>query len=310
MKMAHAQGLRSRWEGAGRSQRGYALLTLLLTVSLAVIATALAASTIAFEIRRDREEEMIHRGVQYSRAIRSYAKKTGHYPMDIHELLDAHGAKYIRKLYKDPITGKDFRLLHTADITPATNLNASLHNTSSSDNGLSDNGLSADANPGSSPDAANTTTSDQNPQAQAGTNRTNSSGSGRLGLSGTGNNLPGDNPMGGVIVGVASVSKKKSIREFDHKNHYDQWLFFYDPNYDRGYPIKGPTSMSLSAASVGTPAGSIGQPAGALGQSSGFGQSPGFNQGSGSFGQPGPGSGQSSSGFNSSQPAPPSPPQQ
>ncbi|MGA2345021.1 MAG: hypothetical protein ABSF93_03390, partial [Candidatus Sulfotelmatobacter sp.] len=62
---------------------------------MAVIATALAASTIAFEIRRDREEEMIHRGVQYSRAIRSYAKKTGHYPMDIHELLDPHGVKYL-----------------------------------------------------------------------------------------------------------------------------------------------------------------------------------------------------------------------
>ena len=99
--MAHAQGLRSRWEGAGRSQRGYALLTLLLTVSLAVIATALAASTIAFEIRRDREEEMIHRGVQYSRAIRSYAKKTGHYPMDIHELLDAHGALQHRGQQRD-----------------------------------------------------------------------------------------------------------------------------------------------------------------------------------------------------------------
>ena len=85
--------------------------------------------------------------------------------------------------------------------------------------------------------------------------------------------------MGGVIIGVASVSKKKSIREFDHKNHYDQWLFFYDPTYDRGFPIKGPTSMSLSAASVGMPAGSIGQPAGA------FGQSPG--QSSGVFGQSG-----------------------
>ena len=127
---------------------------MLLTVSLAVIATALAASTIAFEIRRDREEEMIHRGVQYTRAIRSYAKKTGHYPMDIHELIDAHGAKYIRKLYKDPITGKDFRFLHTADIMSKTDLNASLHNTSASDSG--DTGLSTDTNSATSPDAGNT----------------------------------------------------------------------------------------------------------------------------------------------------------
>ncbi len=271
---------------------------MLLTVSLAVIATALAASTIAFEIRRDREEEMIHRGVQYTRAIRSYAKKTGHYPMDIHELIDAHGAKYIRKLYKDPITGKDFRFLHTADIMSKTDLNASLHNTSASDSG--DTGLSLDTNSAASPDGGNTSTPNPNPQAQAGKNGTSSSGGSLFGVSGTGNNSPGDNPMGGVIIGVASVSKKKSIREFDHKNHYDQWLFFYDPTYDRGFPIKGPTSMSLSAASVGMPAGSIGQPAGA------FGQSPG--QSSGVFGQSG--SGPSSGGFNSSQPAPPSPPQQ
>jgi len=288
---------RSSAESAGRTQRGYVLLTLLLFASLAVIATALAASTIAFEIRRDREEEMIHRGVQYSRAIRSYAKKTGHYPMDIHELLDPHGVKYLRKLYKDPITGKDFRFLHTADIMPKTDLNASLHNTMGSDGAQSDSGLSTDANSGTTLDAGNTSTTNPNPQAQAGRNGATSSGNTLFGVSSTGNNSPGDNPMGGVIIGVASVSKKKSIREFDHKNHYDQWLFFYDPNYDRGYPIKGPTSMSLATAAVGVPAGSIGQPAG------GFGQTP-------AFGQPGPGASLSSSGMNSSQPAPPSPPQQ
>jgi type II secretory pathway pseudopilin PulG len=281
---------RSSAESAGGNQRGYVLLTLLLIVSLAVIATALAASSIAFEIRRDREEEMIHRGVQYSRAIRSYAKKTGHYPMDIHELLDPHGVKYLRKLYKDPITGKDFRFLHTADIMSKTDLNASLHNTMASDNAQSDSGVGTDANSGTTPDAGNAATTSLNPQAQAGTSRINSSG-GSFGLSSTGNSSPGDNPMGGVIIGVASISKKKSIREFDHKNRYDQWLFFYDPTYDRGFPIKGPTSMSLSAASVGVPAGSIGQPAGG-------------------FGQPGPGSGLSSGGMNSSQPAPPSLPQQ
>jgi type II secretory pathway pseudopilin PulG len=296
---------RSGAKRAGRSQRGYVLLTLLLIVSLTVIATALAASSIAFEIRRDREEEMIHRGVQYSRAIRSYAKKTGHYPMDIHELFDPHGVKYLRKLYKDPITGKDFRFLHTADIMSKTDLNASLHNTMGSDNALSDRGLSADANSGTTPDASNNTTANPNPQAQAGKNA-NSSGGSVFGVSDSANALPGDNPMGGVIIGVASVSKKKSIREFDHKNRYDQWLFFYDPNYDRGYPIKGPTSMSLSAASAGAPAGSIGQPAG------GFGQSPAFGQSPGSFGQAGSGSGSglSSGGFNSAQPAPSSSPQQ
>src|SRR4029077_5473621 len=30
---------------------------------------------------------------------------------------------------------------------------------------------------------------------------------------------------GGVIMGVASSSPKKTIREFNHKNHYKDWLF-------------------------------------------------------------------------------------
>jgi hypothetical protein len=39
---------------------------------------------------------------------------------------------------------------------------------------------------------------------------------------------------GGPIVGVASTSKAASIREFGHKNHYNQWQFIYDPTMDRG----------------------------------------------------------------------------
>ena len=63
-----------------RSERGYILLMLMLFVTLMVIAAGVVAPTIAFRVRRDREEEMIHRGTQYSRAIQRYVKKTGRYP--------------------------------------------------------------------------------------------------------------------------------------------------------------------------------------------------------------------------------------
>ena len=39
---------------------------------------------------------------------------------------------------------------------------------------------------------------------------------------------------GGPIVGVASTSKAETIREFNHKNHYDQWQFIYEPSSERG----------------------------------------------------------------------------
>jgi hypothetical protein len=46
---------------------------------------------------------------------------------------------------------------------------------------------------------------------------------------------------GGPIIGVASTSKKESFHVFDtDKNHYDQWMFVYDPQLDRGGLIKGP----------------------------------------------------------------------
>jgi type II secretory pathway pseudopilin PulG len=63
-----------------KDERGYILLTLLLIMALMIIAAAAIVPSITFNIRRDREEEMIHRGVQYSRAIRAYYKKFGRYP--------------------------------------------------------------------------------------------------------------------------------------------------------------------------------------------------------------------------------------
>src|SRR5579863_9298494 len=102
--------------GRRSAERGYVLLTLLLFVALLTIAAAVAAPSIAFRIKRDREEELVHRGVQYSRAIRNFSKKTGRYPARLEELQDANGLKFIRKLYKDPITGRNFKLLHMADL--------------------------------------------------------------------------------------------------------------------------------------------------------------------------------------------------
>jgi hypothetical protein len=49
-------------------------------------------------------------------------------------------------------------------------------------------------------------------------------------------------------VGVASTSKVQSIREFNHKNHYNQWQFIYDPSMDRGGLITTPAQPPLQNA--------------------------------------------------------------
>src|SRR5256885_12089983 len=98
------------------SQGGYMLLMLMLVVTLLAIAAAAIAPTMAFQIRRDREEELIHRGVQYSRAIRRYVKKFGRYPTRLEELEDTNHLRFLRRQYKDPISGKNFKLLHLGEV--------------------------------------------------------------------------------------------------------------------------------------------------------------------------------------------------
>jgi hypothetical protein len=53
---------------------------------------------------------------------------------------------------------------------------------------------------------------------------------------------------GGPIVGVASISKATTIREFNHKNRYNQWQFIYDPTMDRGGLITTPAQPALQSA--------------------------------------------------------------
>src|SRR5271167_4137330 len=102
-----------------RTDRGYILITLILFVALIAIAAVVMAPVIAFQVKRDREEELIHRGVQYSRAMKHFVKKFGRYPTRIEELENTNQVRFLRKRYKDPITGKDFKILHMGDVQMA-----------------------------------------------------------------------------------------------------------------------------------------------------------------------------------------------
>src|SRR5580692_12931545 len=106
----------SRQSARRRSERGYILITLILFVALIAIAAGVMAPLIAFQVKRDREEELIHRGVQYSRAMKHFVKKFGRYPTRIEELENTNNVRFLRRAYKDPITGKDFKLLHMGDV--------------------------------------------------------------------------------------------------------------------------------------------------------------------------------------------------
>src|SRR5271167_2443181 len=104
-----------------RREEGYALLILILMMAMIAIFAAMIVPTVEFQIKRDREEELIHRGVQYTRAIRAYYKKLGRYPTKIEDLESANNLRYLRKRYKDPLNCKsgkcaDFKLLHFGEV--------------------------------------------------------------------------------------------------------------------------------------------------------------------------------------------------
>jgi type II secretory pathway pseudopilin PulG len=243
---------RRRASGANRNQQGYMLLMMMLFVTLMAIAAAALAPSLIFNIKRDREQELIHRGVQYSRAIRNYVKKFGRYPTRLEDLENTNNLRFLRKRYKDPVTGKDFRLLHMGDVQTTFSAGLAGAAAAGAAAGLA-GGLNGTVNVNSLA-AASTgfqAQAQQQQQAQASaeqpdsgeqqpgqedTNSQHNSNQNQPGLSGFSNQTFG----GGPIVGVASPSKDKTIREFNKKNHYNQWQFIYDPTSDRGGLISTP----------------------------------------------------------------------
>ena len=99
-----------------KGEQGYMLIAMMLFLTLLLIAAAAVAPELAMQVKRDREEEMVHRGVQYSRAIRNYVKKNGRYPTRLEDLENTNNIRYLRKRFKDPVSGKDFKLLHLGDV--------------------------------------------------------------------------------------------------------------------------------------------------------------------------------------------------
>ena len=277
------------------SERGYILITLMLFVALLTIAALAVLPEIKQQIKRDREEELRHRGTAYMRAIQRYYKKTGRYPARLEELENTNNIRFLRKRYKDPITGKDFKLLHVGDKElsvlgggglgmglaglpgqlPGQGVGPGQAQISSQGafQGLGGAGVQTAFNrqPGGLSQPGGTAQPDNsgnaaNPTAAEGGDASENNPSNQVAAGATGrgplqtNSASGPLTFGGgPILGVTSASKDRSIREFGDKiRHYNEWLFVYDPTADRGGLILGPVvPNALSGGGMGTPAGAV-----------------------------------------------------
>ena len=209
------------------------LLVVMFMVFLMALALTMAAPKVAVEVKRDREEEMVHRGAQYARAIKKYFKKFGRYPTSLEQLKDTNHIRFLRKEYRDPMTqdGK-WKLLHYGDVKmggAGTGLAPSTMGTGLQGSNMGGLGSDSTANPpGQAPGAK------QNPATRP---------DAFTGQTPTTNTGPGAQPQqfgAGAIIGVASMNKKEGLKEFNEKSHYNEWYFVYDPMTDRGGLINGP----------------------------------------------------------------------
>lgn len=200
-----------------RSQAGYILLAVIFAVTLMIIALATALPAIGTQIKRDREDELIHRGHQYVRAIQLYYRKFGRYPNSIEDLENTNNMRFLRRKYKDPITGKDeWRVIHFGEAQPKPI--PPYMSRQGGAGGVSGGGLT-----GGTPAGSLSGGGGQN----AGSGATNASSiSQRLGSSTT--------TTGGIgpIVGIASTSDHEGLKEVDGKTKYSDWEFVYDPSLD------------------------------------------------------------------------------
>jgi len=253
------------------------LLAVMLAVTLIMVAMSIELPRIAQQIRREKEEELVHRGKDYATAVKRFVHKNGgRYPLSVEQLENTNHIRFLRKKYKDPMTGEsDWKMVHPGEAqikipTPKPGLsgpggtNPGLFGTG----GTNQSGASTP--PGTAqlnPNAGGSTFGQPQQQPQSG----GTSNLGSLTVSNIGN---GQTVGGGQIIGVASTSKKQSIKEFNDKDHYDEWYFVYDLRLEQsggtgitvaepraGAATTGGSSSSGGATSGTSPGGTnSGQP--------------------------------------------------
>jgi len=274
--------------GATAPGSGYALLVVMAMAVLLLVSLTAALPSVYQEAQREREEELIFRGMQYARAIALFHRQFQRFPTNVKELLQTNGMRFLRQAYPDPMDRKGkWRFIHAtaagglldSKIQGAPNAPKPLgtsSETSPSPSGSDDSQLNSQP-PSTSSSSFGSGSAANSPSSFFGSSSQQGSQSPSA-FFGSGNEV-----VGAFIVGVAATSHRESIRKWNNRTHYDEWEFL------------GVDLNLLGMSGVPGQVGTSGQPRG----STGFG---GQSSGTGGFMSPNPPPGTST-------PSPPTPPQ-
>ena len=238
---------------ARNSQGGYALLLVVFLLALLVVGTMSISLRVLTQGQREKEQEMIWRGKQYTRGIKLYYRKLGRFPNSMDDLVKPKvgNLRFMRQAYKDPMNKEDgsWRLIY---VGPAGNLIGSLKppqggiqmpvaggqaggatgstfgSFGSQPTPVPAGGIGA---PGAAPAAPGT-----------GTLGTGATGTGAQGTDATGTGtdsqaVPTANTpvvMGGNIIGIGSKINHPSVIVYETAHNYRLYEFIWDPSKDVG----------------------------------------------------------------------------
>jgi type II secretory pathway pseudopilin PulG len=274
---------------ARSSEEGYILVAVIFMMAILVLSLSIAIPRVRESIQRDREQETMHRGKQYIRAVQLYYRKFNAYPPNVDALVKTNDIRFLRKKYVDPTTGKDewkpvlfgqnktpqamgffgqpLAVANGAGTGPSgggTGRNgpgSGIGSSSGSTGGglFSNSGtLGAGTAVGSTGVGATDPSSTTGVAGAAGTGISGSTGTPSTTGSafGSSSNPTGNGQTfgGGGIIGFSPQSPKQSIYVYKKKNHYNEWEFLYSPQMDQQQISGGNTgSVGQPASSTTTP---------------------------------------------------------
>ncbi len=202
------------------NQQGYTLAGALCLIAVMSIFMALSIPLWQRVKQRENEEELIFRGKEYIEAIARYHQRFHTYPADLETL---EKQKFIRRLYKDPMTKSGKWKILTPNSVVQTGEAGAINDPNQKkerdpdDRNESDNPTgnfgSGDQSPGrdENQDEKADANSDEEPETES----------------------------VGPVVGVASRSKKPSMKVYNGQSTYNKWVFLFAVQQQPQQPPRG-----------------------------------------------------------------------
>ena len=256
--------------GRRRKESGFALLMVFLMAAVIGIMWCCVAPSVVFQARRQKEQLLMERGEQFTRAIQLFYRRNHRYPGGIGDLESFTSRRYLRRRYVDPVTCKDdWRIVQigpggaspppeTNPAGPAAGDGEALPPATRLKRGAAVTPGSEEAAPvpsGPTPSAAGDAAG--NGSSPGPTLSAASGAPGALQPPPPAPVVPVPLQLGGTMAGVASRSESESIMVLNGRVKYNQWEFVYDLRKDPlvrgGFPGAGRAGVVAREIRMGQP---------------------------------------------------------